>query len=140
MNRTAPANAMIVERQGTRVERRAKWKVVSLKYEPGPANVPQDLRDSRAWALVREHPSGIESCTDLVQFSISTETGSYFRLIDSCITQLKAQGPSRTCNESKEEEEEASLGADWLAYSLTDSLTDEFTHALTHLLIQILTE
>ena len=28
------------------------------------------------------------------------------RLIDSCITQLKAQGPSRTCNESREEEEE----------------------------------
>jgi len=26
-------------------------------------------------------------------------------LLDSCITQLKAQGPSRTCNESKEEEE-----------------------------------
>ena len=26
--------------------------------------------------------------------------------IDSCITQLKAQGPSRTSNESKEEEEE----------------------------------
>ena len=25
------------------------------------------------------------------------------RLIDSCITQLNAQGPSRTCNESKEE-------------------------------------
>ena len=30
---------------------------------------------------------------------------AYLRLIDSCITQLKAQGPSRTCNESKEEEE-----------------------------------
>ena len=30
--------------------------------------------------------------------------GSYLRLIDSCITQLKAQGPSRTCNECKEEE------------------------------------
>jgi len=28
------------------------------------------------------------------------------RLIDSCITQLKAQGSSRTCNESEEEEEE----------------------------------
>jgi len=27
------------------------------------------------------------------------------RLIDFCITQLKAQGPSRTCNESKEEAE-----------------------------------
>ena len=34
-----------------------------------------------------------------------TETGSYLRLIDFCITQLKAQGPSRTCNESKEDEE-----------------------------------
>jgi len=32
-----------------------------------------------------------------------SEAGSYSRLIDSCITQLKAQGPSRTCNESKEE-------------------------------------
>jgi len=31
--------------------------------------------------------------------------GSYLRLIDSCITQLEAQGPSRTCNESQEEEE-----------------------------------
>jgi len=35
-----------------------------------------------------------------------SEAGSYLRLIDSCITQLKAQGPSRTCKESKEEEEE----------------------------------
>jgi len=33
-----------------------------------------------------------------------TEEGSYLSPIDSCITQLKAQGPSRTCNESKEEE------------------------------------
>ena len=32
--------------------------------------------------------------------------GSYLRLIDSCITQLKAQGPFRTCDESKAEEEE----------------------------------
>ena len=36
----------------------------------------------------------------------SSEAGSYLRLIDSCITQLKDQGPSRTCNESKEEEED----------------------------------
>ena len=35
-----------------------------------------------------------------------SEAGSYLRLVDSCITHLKAQGPSRTCNESKEEEEE----------------------------------
>ena len=32
------------------------------------------------------------------------EAGSYLRPIDFCFTQLKAQGPSRTCNESKEEE------------------------------------
>ena len=32
-----------------------------------------------------------------------TEKGSYLRLIDSCITQRKAQGPSRTCDESTEE-------------------------------------
>jgi len=31
------------------------------------------------------------------------------RLIDSGITQLKAQGPSRTCNESKEEKKERSF-------------------------------
>ena len=37
-----------------------------------------------------------------------SEAGSYLRLIDSCITQRKAQGRSRTCNESKEEEEERS--------------------------------
>ena len=39
-----------------------------------------------------------------------TEAGSYLRLIDFCITQLKAQGPSTTCNESKEEEEEEEEG------------------------------
>ena len=34
-----------------------------------------------------------------------SEAGSYLRPIDSCTTQLKAQGLARTCNESKEEEE-----------------------------------
>ena len=38
-----------------------------------------------------------------------SEAGSYLRLIDSCITQLKAQGPSRTWNERKEEAEEAQV-------------------------------
>ena len=31
---------------------------------------------------------------------------SYLRLIDACIAQLKAHGPFRACNESKEEEKE----------------------------------
>ena len=34
----------------------------------------------------------------------SSEAGSYLRRIDSFITQLKAQGPSGTCKESKEED------------------------------------
>jgi len=47
---------------------------------------------------------GAEMCS-------GSEAGSYLRLIDSCITQRKAQGPSRTCNESKEENEEKVVGA-----------------------------
>ena len=46
-----------------------------------------------------------------VEMCCGTEAGSYLRLVDSCITQLKAQGPSRTCNESKEEEEEVTFRA-----------------------------
>ena len=38
------------------------------------------------------------------------EAGSYVRLIGSCISQLEAQEPRRTCNESKEEEEDPSSG------------------------------
>ena len=30
------------------------------------------------------------------------EEGSYLRRINSCFIQLQAQGPSKTCNESKE--------------------------------------
>ena len=35
---------------------------------------------------------------------VVTEAGSYLRLTDFCITQLTAQGPSRFCYESEEEE------------------------------------
>ena len=45
------------------------------------------------------------TCWVCGKYSSPLEAGSYLRLIDSCITQLKAQGPSRTCNESKEDEE-----------------------------------
>jgi len=43
------------------------------------------------------------------------EPGLVFELrrIDSFITQLKAQGPSRTCNESQEEEEEEEEEEEW---------------------------
>jgi len=39
-----------------------------------------------------------------------SEEGSYLRLIDSWITQLKAQAPSRTCEESTAAEEEEEVG------------------------------
>ena len=35
-----------------------------------------------------------------------TEARAYVRPVDSCITQLKAEGPSRTIHESREEGEE----------------------------------
>ena len=46
-------------------------------------------------------------CGSVVHFTemcCGTEAGSYLRLIDSCITQLKAPGPSWSCNESTEQE------------------------------------
>ena len=50
----------------------------------------------RPWGVLREGMGG-RCCGD--------EVGSYLRLMDSCITQLEAQGPSRTCCQSKKEEE-----------------------------------
>ena len=50
--------------------------------------------------------SGLGNSSRLGVETPRAEPVSYLRLIDSRITQLKAQGPSRTCNESKEEEEE----------------------------------
>ena len=46
--------------------------------------------------------AGVKGC-DFTEMCCGTETGSYLRLTDSCITQLKAQGPSRTCDKSNEE-------------------------------------
>ena len=51
----------------------------------------------------------MEFRVDRVGRDLGSEAGSYLRLIDFCITQLKAQGPSRTCTESKEEEGQTSI-------------------------------
>ena len=69
---------------------------------------------SRGLPSTNPHRSGHRPGTNPTLFSQPlyrnvqwcSEAGSYLRLIYSCVTQLKAQGPSRTCNESKEEEEE----------------------------------
>ena len=39
-------------------------------------------------------------------YSYTKATPLAERLIDACITQLKVQGPSSTCNDRKEEEDE----------------------------------
>ena len=54
---------------------------------------------------VEEH-SLVLSVYHFTEMCCGNEAGSYLRRIESCITQLKAQGPSRTCNESKEQEEQ----------------------------------
>ena len=46
------------------------------------------------------------------------------RLIDSCITQLKAQGPSRTCKESQEE--------DLIGFSVSNLAGDEAVEDREH--------
>jgi len=55
--------------------------------------------------LAREHRQLVVRVKNncFTEMCSGSEAGSYLRLIDSCITQIKAQGPSRTCNESKEE-------------------------------------
>jgi len=52
---------------------------------------------------------GCEGVSSPQQITSPAAEDSYLRLIDSCITQLKAQGPSRTCNGSKEKEKKSPL-------------------------------
>jgi len=82
---------------------------ISAKYpHPGAADLlePGGIRDPREG--LTEKNVLIGSALEATQGQILSQPPTDLRLIDSCITQLKAQGPSRTCNESKEEEEEES--------------------------------
>jgi len=62
---------------------------------------------------------------------VVSEEGSYVKLVDACITQLKAQGPSRACNESKEEGEEG--------FATTDKALHPFVFVFFLLSIHVLT-
>ena len=65
---------------------------------------PRDAHQSQlAWYQSRAMGGEFKN-NHFTEMCCGTEAGSYLRHIDSCITQLKAQGPSRTCNESKEED------------------------------------
>ena len=52
-----------------------------------------------------QYPQSESKNNHFTEMRCGNKEGSYLSLIDSCITQLKAQRPSRTCNESEEEEE-----------------------------------
>ena len=58
-----------------------------------------------------------------------TYRGSYLSLIDPCITQIRAQGPFMTCNESKEEEEKKHLLNVWWMEHLAAKTEKDELHA-----------
>jgi len=62
------------------------------------------LRKRVVWWTRRAHALDCVRGASVPGCKVAPAAGSYLRLIDSYITQLKAQGPSRTCGESKEEE------------------------------------
>ena len=64
--------------------------------------VPRCLRPRQLTRADLALPDLINHFTKLCSGS---EAGSHVRRIDSCITQLEAQGRSRPCNESNEEED-----------------------------------
>ena len=62
------------------------------------------MRSSGATQVLAVAPASPPQLNNhFTEMCCGTEAGLYLRLIDSCFTELKAQGPSRTCNESKEE-------------------------------------
>jgi len=72
------------------------------------ARVAGPQKSGRIWKALekrRKKQAATTVRTSVNRGVVVTDAGSYLRLIDSCITQRKAQGPSMTFNESKEEEE-----------------------------------
>ena len=118
------------------------WKVLASDPRPTPSEVSASSV-SIAWKSAAP--------------TTGSEAGSYFRLIDSCIaqrkaqgpnlhhveirgpdpcivaTQLETQGPSRTCHESKDEEKEGSDPCKMVSLLMQDLLgpvTDPRRHPL----------
>ena len=65
--------------------------------------------------MIEVEGSGLTTTWRASSGVVVSEAGSYIRLIESCITQLKAQGPSKTCNESNAEKQHSCPHRDfWL--------------------------
>ena len=74
-------------------------------YEQRRQNLIRVFRKRRNLLATSSLPESPPSPYSGPELCSGSETGSYLMLTDSCITQLKAQGPSRTCKKSKEGEE-----------------------------------
>ena len=74
---------------------------MSLKYEPASEVEvgPCDRLDSDLW-LKHSSQSKNNHSTEMCSGS---EAGPYLKRIDSCMTQLKAQGHWRACDESNDQ-------------------------------------
>ena len=59
----------------------------------------------RAVQRVERRPASGLRLQPLQKMCYGNEAGSHLRPIDFCFTQLQAQGTSRTCDESKEEQD-----------------------------------
>ena len=75
-----------------------------------PGTAPPDSKDRKKvgpQGKYREPDRYRSQCKNnhLTEMCGGSEAGSYLRRIDSCITQLKAHGPSRTCDESTEDDD-----------------------------------
>ena len=73
-------------------------------YHPGPDTLHPRPSPTRPYTLLVLSASLSRSVCTLHPGTLKPQP-STLRRMDSCITQLKAQGPSRTCTESKEEED-----------------------------------
>ena len=75
-----------------------------------------NLQRFRGGLVFKAHRLCVSLNSRLEMRSIGCPEEEHLRRIDACITQIKAKGPSRTCNESKDEEEEE--------YSITTAAFD----------------
>ena len=72
------------------------------------SNEDRNLRDARGSVAFRVPTDRLRASLACPSEPCSaSEAGSYLRLIDSCFTQLQAHGPSKTCEGSKDEEEQS---------------------------------
>ena len=86
---------------------RAGWEQLSRFEGRVPQSQDQNLILTSSYAPSLLDRGWPVACTNnhFTEMCSSSEASSYLRLVDSCITQLKVQGPSRTCDESEREEE-----------------------------------